>query len=155
MSRNPLQARDEIHDPQDTLVLPSSLCEELGRELEAAHPEEGCGVLLGRVENGQRVVQSFEPTRNLWSDREDRYLVDPGALRRLLDEDDLGGSRVLGFYHSHPDSPPEPSATDLEHAWPWYSYLIVPVWNGRAERGRVWELSCDRTHFRELELRGR
>ena len=153
--RNPLRGLEESRDPQRTLVLPSSLSGELGRELEAAYPNEGCGVLLGRLEEGRRVVQSFEPTRNRWSGRDDRYLVDPGALRRLLDEEDRGGYRVLGFYHSHPGSPPEPSATDLEHAWPWYSYLIVPVWNGRAERGRVWELSRDRRSFRELELCGR
>ena len=37
------------------------------------------------------------------------------------------GRELVGFYHSHPDHPAEPSAFDLEHAWPNLSYVIVSV----------------------------
>ena len=34
---------------------------------------------------------------------------------------------VLGFYHSHPDHPARPSEYDRQHAWPFYSYVIVAI----------------------------
>lgn len=134
----------------DSLVISASIATELQRHLETAYPREGCGVLLGQARNGARVVTALEPAANLWPDRNDRYQVDPEVLRRLLEAEENGGPRVLGFYHSHPDAPPEPSATDLEYAWPWYHYLIVRVSGGKADRGRVWELEDEAFIQREL-----
>ena len=54
---------------------------------------------------------------------------------------------VLGFYHSHPDHPAIPSTYDLEHAWPFYSYLIVSVEKGKAQAITSWELENDRSKF--------
>lgn len=109
--------------------------------LEDAYPREGCGVLLGEVDGETRRVRRIRPAENRWPERDDRYLVDPGTLRRLQDREARGGPRILGFYHSHPDAEPRPSATDREHAWPWYHYLIAPVREGRAGDGRAWELT--------------
>lgn len=135
----------------EVLVLPKPVEAELRRHLEAAYPREGCGALLGEVSDGARRVARVEPAENRWPERDDRYLVDPSTLRRLLEEEERGGPRVLGFYHSHPNARPEPSKTDLEHAWPWYHYLIVRVAEGRSGGSRVWELVGDR--FVERELR--
>jgi proteasome lid subunit RPN8/RPN11 len=44
------------------------------------------------------------------------------AIDRVEDR----GSDAVGFYHSHPESDPVPSATDRARAtWPGYVYLIV------------------------------
>jgi proteasome lid subunit RPN8/RPN11 len=56
---------------------------------------------------------------------------------------------VLGVYHSHPDHPPAPSAFDREHAWPWLSYVIVAVGQGRAGDVKSWVLTDDRAAFDE------
>lgn len=135
----------------DALVLPEPVRAELRRHLEAAYPREGCGVLLGEAADGERRVTALEPSENRWPDRDDRYRVDPGVLRRLLEAEEDGGPRILGFYHSHPDAAPEPSSTDREYAWPWYHYLIVPVEDGRAGPGRAWEL--EEGAFAERRLR--
>lgn len=121
-----------------TLVVPPDVMGAIGRDLEAAYPSEGCGVLLGGVDGDLRRVERQVPAENRVPDRSDRYEVDPDLLRRLLEEEDRGGPRVVGFYHSHPDAAPEPSSTDRGLAWPWYVYLIVPVRSGRAGPGRVW-----------------
>lgn len=150
----------------EPLVVPRSVAEAIAREMESAYPGEGCGVLLGRVEEGgRRQVRTAVPSPNRWPGRATRYRVDPDLLRRLLEEEEAaaaatrGGAKtrgtagdraVVGFYHSHPDAPPEPSATDLEHAWPWYHYLILPVRDGLAGRGRAWMLRDGR--FRECPL---
>ena len=48
------------------------------------------------------------------------------------------GQEIVGYYHSHPDHPARPSAFDTEHAWPWYSYLIVRIDHGRgADAGQL------------------
>jgi proteasome lid subunit RPN8/RPN11 len=47
---------------------------------------------------------------------------------------------IVGYYHSHPDHPAAPSRFDAEHAWPWYSYLIVRVDRGRGAEMASWVL---------------
>lgn len=126
-----------------TLVVRSSVLEAIGRDLEAAYPAEGCGVLLGEASGDERRVLRRVAADNRVSGRNDRYEVDPEVLRELLEQEDRGGPRVVGFYHSHPDAAPEPSETDRGLAWPWYAYLIVPVRDGRAGTGRVWSFDGD------------
>src|SRR2546430_8129940 len=60
---------------------------------------------------------------------------------------DRDGLEVIGVYHSHPDHPPAPSAFDREHAWPWLSYVIVGVGQGRAGEVKSWVLAHDRGTF--------
>lgn len=137
------------------LVIPGRLLEAMRRQLEAAYPREGCGVLLGSVDGKaeERRVERLEPADNRWEGRDDRYLVDPATLRRLLEEEEAGGPRIVGFYHSHPDAPPEPSGTDRELAWPWYHYLIVSVRDGVAGTARAWTLADGDGPFEERPVR--
>lgn len=121
--------------PGLTLVVPSRVLAEIREGLEAAYPAEGCGVLVGRADEGERRVERAVPTPNRGSGRNDRYEIDPETLRDLMEIEDAGGPRVLGFYHSHPDAEPVPSATDRERSWPWYVYLIVRVDGSGATNG--------------------
>jgi proteasome lid subunit RPN8/RPN11 len=62
------------------------------------------------------------------------------------------GLEVLGIYHSHPDHPAYPSQYDLDHALPFYSYLIVAVEQGRACELNSYRLKDDRSSFTQEEL---
>jgi proteasome lid subunit RPN8/RPN11 len=64
---------------------------------------------------------------------------------------ELGGD-LLGFYHSHPDHPARPSQYDLDHAWPFFSYIIVSVREGKPELMTSWRLKDDRSAFDPEEL---
>ena len=119
----------------------------LGRIAEAAingYPNEVCGLLVGRVDGSRaRIEHTIEGT-NLNTDRaRDRYQLDPGdylsADRWALEN----GLEVIGFWHSHPNHTPIPSQTDLDHAWPGYSYLIVSVGERRQISLRSWRLDGD------------
>lgn len=134
------------------LILPAAPRRRIVTGVEATYPREGCGVLLGDVEGRDRTVTEVVEADNRWPDRDDRYLVDPGTLRRLVEREADGGPRILGYYHSHPDAEPVPSATDRELAWPWYLYLIVPVREGTAAPGRAWELPDGGEEFLEREV---
>jgi proteasome lid subunit RPN8/RPN11 len=57
------------------------------------------------------------------------------------------GLEVVGWYHSHPDHPARPSEYDRDHAWPWYSYIIVSVAHGKPEQMTSWRLNDDRAQF--------
>jgi proteasome lid subunit RPN8/RPN11 len=70
---------------------------------------------------------------------EDYRAIEAAARARSLD--------MIGFYHSHPDHPAHPSDYDREHAFPWYSYVIVSVRDGRAAETTSWILDDDRAAF--------
>jgi proteasome lid subunit RPN8/RPN11 len=134
-----------------TLRLSGGLLEELRREAEQAYPAECCGVLGGRG-NETREVTRLVPVPNRRTDDPHRYLISPDDLRRITADLRQEELEVLGFYHSHPDHPAAPSAFDIEHAWPWYSYLIVRVSGGRAADLASWQLNDDRAAMRPEPL---
>jgi desampylase len=95
-----------------------------------AAPDECCGLLLGR--DGE-IVEAVR-ARNIAADPLTRFLIDPvdhfaairAARARALD--------VVGFYHSHPRSAPEPSSRDVaEFAYPDHLYVIVSLRTEPAE----------------------
>ena len=109
------------------------------------YPHECCGALIGAAD---RSIESAVRLDNVTtSDREHRFLVSPDAYRRAEREADATGRVLLGFYHSHPDHPAEPSAFDLAHAWPSLSYIIVSVQAGTVADVRSWRLRADRSAF--------
>ena len=59
---------------------------------------------------------------------------------------------LIGWYHSHPDAPARPSEFDREHAWPWYSYIIVSVQKGEPRDTTSWRLHDDRAAYDPEEI---
>jgi proteasome lid subunit RPN8/RPN11 len=113
------------------------------RHVEDTYPEEACGGLLGLDEGGGHIrVPAALPIANTQRvERQRRYLINPADVMDLEQCARARGFEVLGYYHSHPDGPPLPSAYDREHAWPWYIYLIVSVSLGRVAGARAWRLA--------------
>jgi len=127
-----------------TLRLPGALADEIRRHGEAAYPAECCGAMVGRVDGAAKEVLRLSPAVNRRTDDPHRYLIAPDDLRRLEREVGEAGQEIVGYYHSHPDHPARPSAFDAEHAWPWYSYLIVRIDRGRGADLASWVLDDER-----------
>jgi proteasome lid subunit RPN8/RPN11 len=130
-----------------TLRLRDALISEIKRQGELAYPAECCGVLAGRagaVKEAQRLVA----VANRRTDDPHRYLISSDDLRRVTSELKSSQLEIVGIYHSHPDHPAVPSAFDLDHAWPWYSYVILQVNAGNAAELTSWELEDDRHSMR-------
>jgi proteasome lid subunit RPN8/RPN11 len=87
----------------------------------AALPHEACGILLGE---GGRITEA-RPAANVHPAPRTHFAIDPQALIDAHRAARAGGPQVLGYYHSHPSGPPEPSATDRA---------------GAAGDGRVWAI---------------
>lgn len=127
----------------------------LGAELEkirqhsrSSYPNECCGVLLGKEVSGWKfVVEARELDNAHCESRQNRFLIKADVVLENERYARGEGLDILGFYHSHPDHPPEPSAYDLEHAWPWFSYLIVTVEQGNPGEATSWQLAEDRSRF--------
>jgi proteasome lid subunit RPN8/RPN11 len=123
-----------------------------------SYPYECCGLLLGNpVGSEDKALVETWAVQNVWEANEDNPLADgAGAERRYLipPEEILKGEQyaraqkleIIGYYHSHPDHPAQPSEFDREFAWPWYSYVIVAVRVGVAEAVTSWVLDDER-HF--------
>ncbi len=128
--------------------------EAMRAQARAAYPRECCGALLGRTREGdgaaaREVVRSV-PLANAWMGaQERRYLIGSGTVLELERQVEREGLELIGFYHSHPDHAPIPSAFDREHAWPWYTYVIVAVRPELVGPVRAWRLADDRSAFRE------
>jgi desampylase len=87
-------------------------------------PGECCGLLLG---HGAAVVESVRAA-NIAADPTRRFEIDPQDHIDARRDARSRGLAVLGFYHSHPRSSAEPSATDLaEASYPDHLYLIVSL----------------------------
>jgi proteasome lid subunit RPN8/RPN11 len=132
-----------------TLRLSEGLLDDIRRHGEGAYPAECCGVLAGRIdESGVKEVARLAPAVNRRTDDPHRYLITPDDLRRLEAGLRLEGHEIVGYYHSHPDHPAAPSGFDTEHAWPWYSYLIVRVDRGRGLEAASWTLDDEQPIMR-------
>jgi proteasome lid subunit RPN8/RPN11 len=88
-------------------------------------PAEICGVLAGTRGPPDRVTAAHR-VDNVAATPRTEYELDPEATVTTLDRIDAAGDDTVGFYHSHPERPADPSATDRARAtWPGYVYLIV------------------------------
>jgi proteasome lid subunit RPN8/RPN11 len=131
-----------------TLVMPGGERRRIEAHLVGAYPEEGCGVMIGLEREGRREIRRAIPFENRRPDsRANRYLIAPEQFLAAENEARAAGLDVLGFFHSHPDHPAQPSAFDLEHAWPYYSYVIMSIVQGRPADLRAWRLADDRSRF--------
>lgn len=116
-----------------------------------AYPEECCGFLMGVADEEDGVlVERVLPARNEHADdRCHRFLIPPETVLAARKEARGLGLEIVGYYHSHPDLPAEPSERDREHAWPDVSYLIVPVEEGVPGEARSWRLRHGGDGFEE------
>jgi proteasome lid subunit RPN8/RPN11 len=124
------------------------------RHAVAAYPYECCGALIGRQsdQGGVEIVEATELENVTDEGPRRRFRVSPADYRESEARARELGAELVGFYHSHPDHPAQPSQYDLDHAWPNFSYVIVAVAGGTAGDLRSWRLLPDRSAFEEESI---
>lgn len=106
-------------------------------------PEEGCALLLGERRGGSWWVERIWPCLNVWepaAERRRRFAVDPREQLRAQTWARGRGWQLLGAAHSHPHSPPLPSASDRELTLAPALMLIRGVGAGGAPELACWWL---------------
>ena len=117
------------------------------------YPNETCGAMLGLDRTEGREVRTLFPLTNRRDDSpRNRFSITAEDFRAAERAAKEQGLELVGWYHSHPDHPAKPSEFDRDHAWPWYSYVIVSVAGGEPREMTSWLLSDDRSHFEPEEI---
>ena len=117
------------------------------------YPNETCGAMLGVDREPGREVRALFPLTNRRDDSpRNRFSITADDFRAAERAAKAQGLDLIGWYHSHPDHPARPSEYDREHAWPWYSYVIVSVAAGQPQDMTSWQLAEDRSHFLPEEI---
>ena len=136
------------------VIISGELQQRVFEQMEATYPNEGGGFLLGAAEADALTVVDIIQVDNVFAAEEQhhRYAMRPQDWMRLEDQADERGLSLIGYYHSHPDSPALPSDYDREHALPNFVYIITSVMMARAADMRAWRLQADRSRFDQLNL---
>ncbi len=138
-----------MSDAPKILRLAEPLAGQIRREAAAAYPNECCGIIYGVDKGEHRLVHSLEPVPNVFDEHEryHRFSISPAQLMQAERTAGERGELVLGFYHSHPDHPARPSEYDRQHAWPFYSYIIIAVPKREPGEMTSWQLNDQSEQF--------
>ena len=129
------------------LKIPPRLVDKIREHGSQTYPHECCGALLGRDAEEDadsspvREIHALFPLPNRRQDSpRNRFSLTAEDVRDAERAADLQGLQVVGWYHSHPDHPARPSDFDRQHAWPFYSYVIVSIAKGEPVDMTSWQL---------------
>ena len=118
---------------------------------EETFPNECCGFMLGEAKGEDRRVAELLRADNVREEeaKHNRFLISPEDYLKSEKAARAKGLDVIGFYHSHPNAPAKPSQYDLDHGWPWYSYVIVSILDNVSDAMTSWIMADDRSRFDE------
>ena len=106
-----------------SLILPQNIQDAIIAHAREGEPEEICGLLRGM----DGIVIDYQRARNVATNPIMDYEVDPAALLvQFLWEEQ--GDGMVAIYHSHPEDPAYPSASDAINAhYPDAVYIICSL----------------------------
>ncbi|MFW2373014.1 MAG: M67 family metallopeptidase [Gammaproteobacteria bacterium] len=108
----------------NTISIPRTLANQILSQAQQHPGTEACGLVSAH--NGQ--PKQIYPVHNVAKDPQHLFEMDPAILINSIKDMRNQGNELFAIYHSHPDTPAQPSATDLAQAnYPDTLYLIVSL----------------------------
>ena len=93
----------------------------------AEAPVEACGLIAGRIEDGNKLIDKVYILTNV-DHAEEHFTLDPKEQLAAVKDMRANGLVPLGNWHSHPVSPSRPSQEDKRLAYDSKaSYLILSL----------------------------
>jgi proteasome lid subunit RPN8/RPN11 len=130
--------------------LPRQIHTQMVEHARAELPNECCGALLGRLPaDGLCRIEHVTPLENTLVSPTEYYAAPFRAVREARERQ----MEIVGFYHSHPTSPPVPSRKDRErNLWgAEVAHFIISLQAAEPEV-RAWHLTPDDYREAEWEL---
>ncbi|MCS6903949.1 MAG: M67 family metallopeptidase [Bacteroidia bacterium] len=117
-------------------------------------PHETCGFFFGFEEEDRRCITQAMAVKNASiENKERRFSINSQDYIRAEKFALQNHTTLLGIYHSHPNHPAHPSLHDLNNALPFFSYLIVSVYDKIFHQATCWRLNEEgERSFHEEEL---
>ena len=137
--------------------LPDALARRIRAHAESCYPEEACGLLTGHSDGKDLHVTDVHDSNNVTErDPKTGFEIDPklrfDLMRKIEARGD--GTEIVGHYHSHPDHPAAPSATDLSMTYETdFVWLICGVAKDGTTELNAFKPLKDRSRFEKLTLR--
>ncbi|SRR5579884_3393054 len=120
---------------------------------ERTYPNECCGAMLGHIRGEHKQVVAAVPLENSFSGEQNtRYELRPEDLLEADRTARARGLDLVGIFHSHPDCDAYFSPTDLKHSCPWYSFVVLSVYNGKFDHAKSFLPDADQTKAEDEEL---
>jgi proteasome lid subunit RPN8/RPN11 len=137
------------------LQISADAWKQLREQAEAAYPFEGCGLLLGPFAVEKCVTQVVLLRNALRDQGRGRFDFEfaPQEFAQAQLAADKQNLDIVGLYHTHPDHPAKPSATDA--AQPMLSgwvNVIAAVNGGHFKEARAWWREDEKQSFEETQL---
>ncbi len=120
---------------------------------ERSYPDECCGAMIGRLQDGKKSVTQAVPLHNSFSgEKAARYELRPQDLLAADQAARTNGLDLIGIFHSHPDCDAYFSETDLKNSCPWYSFVVLSIRNGKFDHANSFLPDADQTRADREEL---
>ncbi|MDH5483961.1 MAG: M67 family metallopeptidase [Gammaproteobacteria bacterium] len=95
-----------------TIKLSRTLVNQLLTQAQHDADNETCGLVAAKNNIPTRIY----PVSNIAGDKKHLFEMDPGGQIQAMKAMREAGEELFAIYHSHPDAPASPSATDLQQA---------------------------------------
>lgn len=112
---NKVPVKLNIPENGDIIELNKSDAQKLLENALSGLPNEACGLLGGVVENGVIVIKEVYVLKNIDESRE-HFTMDPSEQLKAIKDMRLKGLKLIGNWHSHPESEARPSDEDKKLA---------------------------------------
>lgn len=94
---------------------------------ESELPDEACGLIAGRIDGDDKIIEKVYLLTNIDHSNE-HFSLDPKEQLAAVKDMRANGLKPLGNWHSHPESPSRPSEEDKRLAYdPTVNYLILSL----------------------------
>ena len=92
-------------------------------------PNEACGLIAGTVENEKKYIEKVYMLTNI-DESNEHFSMDPKEQLSAVKDMRANNFKLLGNFHSHPESPSRPSEEDKRLAFDSkVNYLILSLEN--------------------------
>lgn len=155
------------------LRIPQSVFGNIRAWAQAAYPNEGCGLLIGRFgTNGQKDVIRLASLTNELLTKEignaptlpqnrqgpgagkTEFVMNPAEFNAEVLAAEKQGMDVVGIIHTHPDHPPRPSQIDASQPFlSQWSNVIVAVEKGQFKGMKSWFRDEETVPFSEEPIK--